>query len=518
MYYASFLGSRIRQVRHDDCSSMHCQQIEVVAAVQEPNHISDYCTCESLSFNTDFIADLWLSNMIPLVCYQPERECFELEAHELSQLGRYIAISHVWVDGLGNEAENSVPACQARAIQESVYEIQLQLGMDEVVPWFLDTLCIPTTVRGGHNRRTARKHAVSAMGSVYSASLAVLARDGDMMRRSADMDPLESLYRMHLSHWSFRMWTYQEASLARHLFFTFKDRVVDLNLVLKAIKSDLSIPFNLFHSLDATAPYPFDTLDLDSFDPIANHPKYVRVQEICVGCQLRSTTKPGDALICIALASGYSPAEIKHLAVEAEASEEQMHVQMVSFLKMVRVIRPGTILSTPCGVRIPGFRWIPYDLVTHLAYRTSLDSDGKKMVNRSQRNKLVVTDSGVVGRWCSVQFQVPKDFPTSHDLELKCAYGSFFVEERRRRHWVTRLSSYWGKTCAILYLHDEFTEGDRIWKALLVEVVGKDAQYWSARSIWPVRLQQERSARFTGTYIQINAEHHDNTGLPWCID
>jgi hypothetical protein len=44
----------------------------------------------------------------------------ELRVHRRSRKDKYIAITHVWADGLGNPRENSLPTCQIKRLQQSM--------------------------------------------------------------------------------------------------------------------------------------------------------------------------------------------------------------------------------------------------------------------------------------------------------------------------------------------------------------------------------------------------------------
>jgi hypothetical protein len=53
----------------------------------------------------------------------------------------FVAISHVWSDGLGNQGRNALPKCQLRRIQTWVNG--LYQNDAEPVPFWIDSLSIP---------------------------------------------------------------------------------------------------------------------------------------------------------------------------------------------------------------------------------------------------------------------------------------------------------------------------------------------------------------------------------------
>ncbi|KAL3426809.1 hypothetical protein PVAG01_00318 [Phlyctema vagabunda] len=115
---------------------------------------------------------------------------------------RYVAISHVWSDGLGNPHRNSLHSCQIGRIQRMVND--LYPGETESVPFWLDTLCVPLDPE-------TRKLAISGMKQVYEQADRVLILDSDLIDAPYDMDIYETVMRVATCTWSTRLWTLQEA-------------------------------------------------------------------------------------------------------------------------------------------------------------------------------------------------------------------------------------------------------------------------------------------------------------------
>ncbi len=76
--------------------------------------------------------------------------------------GPYVAISHVWSDGLGNPNHNSLPFCQIKRLQELVQE-----STGKPLPFWIDTICVPLEER-------LRGKAIANMAKVYRSAAAVL--------------------------------------------------------------------------------------------------------------------------------------------------------------------------------------------------------------------------------------------------------------------------------------------------------------------------------------------------------
>ena len=140
----------------------------------------------------------------------------------------YIAISHVWSQGLGNRDSNTIWLCQLQRLQR--YANRLVPPAHRPVPMWIDTICLPL-------ERDARMEAIKRMDAVYQNALAVLVVDQTLidsdlasaMEKCQEEDgharpglegwQIEMLMRIKASRWAQRLWPYDEAFLAQQLFF-----------------------------------------------------------------------------------------------------------------------------------------------------------------------------------------------------------------------------------------------------------------------------------------------------------
>ncbi|RDW85415.1 hypothetical protein BP5796_03740 [Coleophoma crateriformis] len=137
--------------------------------------------------------------------------------------GRYVAISHVWSDGLGSR-DNSLPACQLERLQSMVNA--LYVGAKCNIPFWIDTVCVPKEREGTETPRgqSLRTKAIESMYSIYEGAEKVLVLDASIMRCNASTSTLEEkVLTILCSPWGQRLWTYQEGVLARDLYFQFRD-------------------------------------------------------------------------------------------------------------------------------------------------------------------------------------------------------------------------------------------------------------------------------------------------------
>ena len=155
-----------------------------------------------------------------------------------------------WSDGIGNPKNNALPKCQLRHLEQLISELpQLnQTHSSEDVPFddrvwrdalpyrrldpadqrsddqpqyfWVDTLCVPL------EPHKLRKEAIKNMRSVYSRATRVLVLDSALMQSTMDSCSEEKLARITISTWIRRLWTLQEAALARVAYFQFSGEPV----------------------------------------------------------------------------------------------------------------------------------------------------------------------------------------------------------------------------------------------------------------------------------------------------
>ena len=143
----------------------------------------------------------------------------------------YVAISHVWSDGLGNPRENSLPFCQLSNLRRLVRNVPHSPELGPYSSFWLDTICCP--VEDGSDIQTM---AIAKMKTTYENASAVLVLDHSLLTHSAhNLSDVEILWRIVCSKWTSRLWTLQEGALARKIFFQFVDGPYDFQSGLSRI-------------------------------------------------------------------------------------------------------------------------------------------------------------------------------------------------------------------------------------------------------------------------------------------
>ena len=136
----------------------------------------------------------------------------------------YVAISHVRAEGMGNSKGTELPWCRLQEIQG--FADALTGNRPGQTFFWIDSLCMPT------DRRT-KKLAAHQIRHVFASASSVLALVPSIASKNASGASREQLLAsISASSWSRRLWTFQEAAVARRFLFQFKDKAVAVEDIL----------------------------------------------------------------------------------------------------------------------------------------------------------------------------------------------------------------------------------------------------------------------------------------------
>ncbi|KAK6433211.1 hypothetical protein LTR95_010612 [Oleoguttula sp. CCFEE 5521] len=256
LHYLSLLNRKTPGKSHSNCKSSECVADKLDATGYRLSHLDDGCACQEVMIEPEMIVNvLKAGNAVPLLLLnQGEQNTGftdqETQANEAQQppvnievvssenSTPYVAISHIWADGLGNKNANSLNNCKLRDLCHLVQKLPSPgSGTTRVVATgrflssesrdscpliWLDTLCCP--VSSAHKKLALRR-----MQQVYANASSVLVLDASLRSCTSDsMGPLQILARIFTSRWLGRVWTLQEGALAKKLYFQFADKAVSL--------------------------------------------------------------------------------------------------------------------------------------------------------------------------------------------------------------------------------------------------------------------------------------------------
>jgi hypothetical protein len=244
LYYISSL--RRYQIRkdHTQCTEQLCAANQIESSKYKTAHTEDNCTCNHLNVPIKQLVSIIAKDGIPIVTITQSQDGSEpsLEVSRFRHDQHYVAISHVWSDGLGNADTNSLPACQLQRLKNLLDEItwtndkpwdSLNKGhinkywrrwRGQSVAFWLDTLCIPVERKW----KDYRDKSIMKMYDIYRNAKEVLILDSELQSTPLTSSVDEAFMRVNISGWMRRLWTLQESVLGRRLHVKFRDGIVDL--------------------------------------------------------------------------------------------------------------------------------------------------------------------------------------------------------------------------------------------------------------------------------------------------
>lgn len=214
---------------HSDCNALSCVRELVDESSYQPQHRGqDGCSCPMLEVDRTKVESIIRDGGIPICRLLPinkEDGTTELiiQVEPASVDRPYICISHVWAHGLGNPLFNGLPRCSIIDIQRTVDGSWHQLNSKGVQHprdshgcvhgFWMDTLCVPVHP----SAKGLRKKAISQMRDIYASSVCSLVLDQTLQLRQTFKTLSEGFVAVALSPWAGRLWTLQEALLAKRV-------------------------------------------------------------------------------------------------------------------------------------------------------------------------------------------------------------------------------------------------------------------------------------------------------------
>ncbi|KAI0746901.1 hypothetical protein C8Q80DRAFT_1066456, partial [Daedaleopsis nitida] len=271
-------------------------------------HATPDCTCAFVAPPLEHVMALLSSGDIPVIV--PHRDG-TLSVRSASA-GPYVAISHVWVDGLGSTTEDGLPSCQISRIA-SLTAVLVPHGA-----FWQDGLCVPSD-------RPMRKKAIALMAKTYAGADKVLVIDAGIRSLCANTTPLEEvLLRIATSGWMQRIWTLQEGLLAREMYFEFADGLIRAE-ALKDLPTSAVHP--LFLAFNPIVSALLEALLFVRGRGGEDRTKYT-FPELLRLMHHRTTSKPEDETLAIAGLVGVDAGELVSLSTAEE--------RMALFLQRVK--------------------------------------------------------------------------------------------------------------------------------------------------------------------------------------
>jgi len=310
---------------------------------------------------------------------------------------RYIAVSHLWADGLGAISRNAIATCQLLQLKKRLLDIEQAEECDDICVW-IDTLCIPI----GEEYQHVRNDQINKMTSIYQEAFAVLVMDADLSLIRPAATLLDVAARLAISAWSSRLWTYQEGMLNRRIFLMTQQGVQDLDaLTARALKleagpepPDHNLLEKAIHTVAVSIGRPHSVAHwhngcsvpakfADKFRALHIHSKEkgdMDGQRLLYAIRDRTSTRLDDEAVIIASALGLDVSKIMMAPSDRK---------MVTLLQSMAYIPSNMLFSLGPRLALPGYRWAPASV----------------LIAKKGRVVVVVNDMVPYSKW-STQFGV----------------------------------------------------------------------------------------------------------------
>ncbi|KAI0751791.1 hypothetical protein C8Q80DRAFT_1159325 [Daedaleopsis nitida] len=357
-----------------------------------PQHVDPTCSCEYTRPPFEDVVRLLSQGVVPAVVYDGTRLHVQPAEDDT-----YVAISHVWADGMGSTTEVGLPTCQVARIAALVR----QINPESDGAFWMDSLCVPDV-------KDLRKRAIKLMANTYRDAAKVLVIDACIRAQcSLAKSWEENLFRIAMSGWVRRVWTLQEGMLARELYFEFADGPLDVEKGL-GLKPSSRERGNV-HSTPATDSLQWVSprrlcrshvplLAQRAHDLVCKSVHTLSLDDVIKLLRLRSTTKAEDEIIAI---SGLLPSlDVGRLL--AITGPEAAALRMKECLLQLREVSRRLVMHIVPRLDLPGFRWAPSSFAKAI--------EGALAKHRAA----ICTEDGLAGNFLLAAFDKPV-FATMED-------------------------------------------------------------------------------------------------------
>lgn len=327
------------------CRPHQCQFRQLSDSTYQTKHTEQCRGCVDMVADLDVLCEILEGGGIPLIVIDSVWEGENIQLIEAEPDMAYVAVSHVWSDGLGNVARNALCRCQLIRLSELIRALP-EPSHNIVFFWF-DTICVPPDAA---KRDNAQLKALEKMHQTYEEATAVLVLDSWLLNcASQGKSDTEILMRIFNSLWNRRLWTYQEGALARDLLFQLEDRAYDLDSAMKGLINDTDLALNL--TLKSSLVSRFNSLrNMRSAKNLKE-----RLDAIIAALKFRATSVASDEALCLSALMGFSIQQIVD-KTSADARMEEFW-RMNSSVPATILFYKGETLNTK------GYRWAPRTLL-----------------------------------------------------------------------------------------------------------------------------------------------------------
>ncbi|KAK6507949.1 hypothetical protein TWF481_006368 [Arthrobotrys musiformis] len=376
--------------RHRECTREICKANMVDVENYKPKHVEgcDDGSCVYSKPDAGAVVGALTGGDIPIIMIEDIGEegtagSIRIDTHKSHEVP-YLAISHVWADGLGSTTEAGLPTCQIRRISNLVSNVLPKAtGEQSKISFWMDSLCIP-------NDPSVRKKAIGMMARTYTEAAAVLVLDSALLSIPSTLPREELAVQILLCGWMKRLWTLQEAVLAKKLFFLCSDGVaIQLSHVLPEPES-----MPLYPAQNDIAAELFRLMKWRGWNTYT-------IGDVARALRWRATSRASDETLAIASLLDKDPASLAGLPAA---------VRMKELLLRLKEVPRNILFLSADKMDIDGFRWAPLSfMATHGGAKGGYHLAAQSVKEGGEMS--VVTEEGLDGLYYAILFPLVKVKP-----------------------------------------------------------------------------------------------------------
>ncbi|KAI1448494.1 hypothetical protein F5Y02DRAFT_376426 [Annulohypoxylon stygium] len=394
LVFVSLLNRPGPEKLHSKCNANECLAYQVTdEKTYITKHATPACDCEFVYAAQDSLVTI-LCGHTPSVPLITSAEPFRSADGRLyvnlvpsivsNDFVKYVAISHVWSDGLGNNANNAIPLCQYRRIVNLVSYLDEE-NQDGITFW-LDTLCFPLAPPEAYNQALIR------MRQSYEDAYKVLVFDGYLLGENVLAMPFDEVaLRVICSPWNRRLWTLQEGMLARTLIFQFRDTYIDLGPWLQR-QNGYSTTLQSLMFCNTWRSYA--SLRVFETEPT----RKMNIKQAKKALNFRSTSVSDDEPLCLGNLLGVDAESVARAGSNGDPARIRIE-RMKLIWKSLPQQFSSTIFWNAEKMNDEGFRWAPASL---MGYGHGNASTCSEEAHWEMGRGLIVTLPGIIFSRASV--------------------------------------------------------------------------------------------------------------------
>ena len=114
--------------RHRRCTVAKCLGEKIDERSYTTEHVHESCSCDFTGPDVSEVIRILDDKEVPVFLVQQQMDTggvlhVSVDVERSGLVSSYVAISHVWADGLGNKAENTLPTCQILRVAHLVHDL-----------------------------------------------------------------------------------------------------------------------------------------------------------------------------------------------------------------------------------------------------------------------------------------------------------------------------------------------------------------------------------------------------------